>query len=268
MTVCSEAGPTRRTVATLAFSMLATLLVARAARADEPATAADGSDEPGLASGASLLGGGYSTFLHGPLAGRRATVFVDGGRDSAAPEWRAGVQGWIPVYGRFSLVAGAAYRGATDAWRPSVGVAVALVRATPTGTSVDLLAQFKTEGFTEPEGEIELTVRASHRFHRASLTFEGSYGQDPEAAERDAELAADASLAAGRFSFGLGARARRDLGGTKVEAIRWDLQAGPHLGFVITRGNFVGVATGVSALDLDGQVMSGVFGVASYALAY
>jgi hypothetical protein len=264
-----------RSEAALGFTTIAALLAVvalapRAAFADEPAAASDeGAPQATSAtSGVQLLGGQYSTFLHGPLAGRRATAFVGGGRDSAAPEWRAAVQGWIPVYGRFSLIGGAAYRGATDAWRPFVGVAVALLEAKPTGTSVDLLAQFKTEGFSEPEGEIELTVRAGHRFHRASLTFEGSYGQDPEAAERDGELAADASFAAGRFSFGLGARARRDLGGSKVEAIRWDVQAGPHLGLVVTPGNFVGVATGVSALELDGQVMRGVFGVASYALAY
>jgi hypothetical protein len=256
----------------LAASMLATLalLVPGSARAEDSKAPPvdDGAGDARLPGGVALLGGHYSSFLHGPLAGGRATVLVDGGRDSAAPEWRAGVHAWIPVYGRFSLVAGAAYRGATDAWRPSVGVAVALVEARPTGTSVDLLAQLKTEGFSEPEGEIELTVRVGHRFRRASLSFEGSYGQDPEAAERDAELAADAQLAAGRFSLGLGARARRDLGGSKVEAIRWDLQAGPHVGFVVTPGSFVDVATGVSALELDGQVMSGVFGVASYALAY
>jgi hypothetical protein len=235
------------------------------ARADE--AAANEAPSTAITSGVDLLGGNYSAFLHGPLGGARATALVGGGWDSAAPEWRAGAQGWLPIYGRFSLVLGASYRGATEAWRPFAGIAVALLTPRPTGTSLDLLVQYKSEGFSEPEGELELTLRAGRKWHSAALALEGSYGQDPEGNERDAEVAADASLSAGRFSLGLGGRGRTDLG-AKHEAVRWDLQAGPHAGVVVFPGHFLGVATGVSVLDLDGDVLSGVFGLATYARSY
>ncbi len=245
---------------------LSSLLLAGVAHANEGEDASPPSEV--AASIDDVLDGNYSTFLHGPVGGQKATVFLDGGWNTASDDLDAGIKGWLPVYGRFSLVLGAGYRGVTDQWRPSLGVAVALVdRGRRDGTALDLLLQFKTEGFSEPEGELELTLRSGYRFSHAAVTLETSYGQDPEANERDGELAADASLLAGRFSFGIGGRGRKNLGG-KQELIAWDVQAGPHAGVVVVPGHYVGVTAGVSALSMNDQTSSGVFGVFSYALAY
>jgi hypothetical protein len=210
----------------------------------------------------------YSTFLNGPTRAGRGAVTIAGGWDAAAQGARADASGWIPVYGRVSLVLGA-HLGESETWRPSAGVAVALWRPASgqAGSLGQLLVQYKAEGFSEPEGELELTLRSGYRWKRASLLAEGSYGQDGEAAERDAELAADASLAFGRISLGVGARGRDGLG-EKQERVAWDLAFGPHLGVVVARGHFIAVTGGWSLMAVDGATRSGVVGMASYGVAY
>jgi hypothetical protein len=213
-----------------------------------------------------VLDADYSSFLHGPLSGQRATMFLSGGWDAALGRARLDVSGWLPLYRRVSVVGGAHY-GAQGTWRPEAGLALSLGDPRRDGLQGHLLVQYRSEGFTEPEGEIELTLRGGLRAQRVSLFAEVSYGQDPEARERDAEVALDATIAWGPLSVGLGARGRDGLG-EKVEAVSWDLTAGPHLGLVVDEGHFLGVTGGLSLLSREGATRAGVLGLASYAVAY
>ena len=230
---------------------------AREVDGDE-ASAGDTSDQ--------AVNGSYSPFLHGPLAGAHVAVSVNGGWDAATGSARADASGWMPLYGRVSMVLGA-HLGASETWRPSAGLAISLWDAGREGSAGQLLLQYKAEGFSEPEGELELTLRSGYRSGIVSLFVEGSYGQDPEAHERDAELATDASLVAGHFSLGVGARGRKGLG-EKQELVAWDLAAGPHLGLLVSEGHFLGVAGGLSLVSIEGETRAGVLGLASYAVSY
>src|SRR5262245_50499867 len=88
---------------------------------------ADTSSGPASTSARDVLGANYSTALHGPLSGGRATVFMSGGWDTALDRARADIDGWLHLYGPLSLTLGAAH-GASDAWRPSAGLAFAFWR--------------------------------------------------------------------------------------------------------------------------------------------
>lgn len=213
-----------------------------------------------------VLDADYSSFLHGPLSGQRATVLLGGGWDVAAGRARADVSAWVPLYRRISAIGGAHY-APDGTWRPEAGIAVALTDPRQGVVQSHLLVQYRAEGFSEPEGEIELTLRGGIRSRRASLFAEASYGQDPEASERDAELAVDATVSWGVLSAGLGVRGRKGLG-EKQEAVSWDLVAGPHLGIVVGEGHFLGVAGGLSLLARQGNTKAGVLGLLSYAVAY
>ena len=241
------------------FLLFVLLLVPALAHADE-------NDERGVSARVEVLDADRSSFLHGPTGGGRASLLLTGGWDAASGSARSDADGWLPVYGRVSLLLGA-HLGASETWRPSLGMAISLVRPRGEGFASDLLVQYKAEGFTEPEGELELTWRAGYRVGGASLHGEASYGQDPEGQERDAELATQATVAWGRLSFGVGARGRKGLG-EKQERVAWDLIAGPHLGVVMSEGHFLGVAGGLSLLSLDGDTRAGAMGLASYAVAY
>jgi hypothetical protein len=244
----------------ISLATIAALLAPAAARAEHDEDTQAGSSVH------DVLDGDYSAFLHGPASGARATLVLSGGWDDASSSARADANGWLPVYGRFSLLLGA-HLGASETWRPSAGVAIALLAPHGEGATLHLVGQFKAEGFTEPEGELELTVRSGYRFAHASLVGEVSYGQDPEGNERDAELATAATFVRGAWSAGLGARARTGFG-RKQERVAWDLVAGPHIGLVVGGGHYVGVGGGLSLLSIDDETRAGALGLASYAIAY
>ena len=86
---------------------------------------------------------------------------------------------------------------------------------------------YKTEGFTEPEGELEALVSFEHTFGAVHASANIAYGQDPEGNERDGELALVAHVEprTGWFIGGT-ARYRDALGSTKESVIR-DGFAGP-----------------------------------------
>jgi hypothetical protein len=234
----------------------------------EGLASADEAGEPTTAVSTSVrdvLGANYSNALHRPLTGGRATLLMSGGWDTSLDRPRAEINGWLHLYGPLSFSLGAAH-GASGAWRPSAGMAVALWRPVRNGPEGHLLVQYKAEGFSEPEGEIELTARGGYRWDSASIFAESSYGQDGEGRERDAELAADVVTTSGAFSLGLGARGRKAFG-EKKEAIRSDLVVAPHAGLIVTEGHFVCVTAGASVVSTEGATRTGVIGLASYAVA-
>jgi hypothetical protein len=110
------------------------------------------------------------------------------------------------------LRGGAVYSNATTRMRPYVTARVQLLREEAHGVDGAFGASFKTEGFTEAEGEVEVFASLSRRVGSTLLVGNLFYGQDPEGNERDGEFRAAAFQHRGRFTLGLDSRLRRAIG--------------------------------------------------------
>lgn len=108
--------------------------------------------------------------------------------------------------------------------RPGVGAGLRWLDGDVTSTAYLF---YKTEGFTEPEGEVEALLSFERAFGTVRTSANVAYGQDPEGNERDAELALIAQVEPRRGWFaGATARYRDALGSTREPVIR-DGFAGP-----------------------------------------
>ncbi|HEY5946118.1 MAG TPA: hypothetical protein VIV40_11535, partial [Kofleriaceae bacterium] len=86
---------------------------------------------------------------------------------------------------------------------------------------------YKTEGFTEPEGEVEALLSFERQLGAVRAGANVAYGQDPEGNERDGELALVAHVEP-RTGWFVGGTARyRDALGSTKEAVIRDGFAGP-----------------------------------------
>lgn len=172
----------------------------------------------------------------------------DGARQAAT--FQSFVQ--AAIYGPLGLRVGAASTGSGRV-APLLGARAQLLNQDRYGVSLAASVFYKTEGFTELEGEIETVLSLSRRWDRWLLVSTLAYGQDPEGHERDAE----ASLA-GLFQvsqaahLGLDARGRFDVGSQRQQLRAAgepldDVQAGPF--FHLALGPVVlSVHAGVSAV--------------------
>jgi hypothetical protein len=157
--------------------------VARAQEAVEPAPRAE---EPALAATAA------GAFLPETLSAQVGSVpmfaYGSGGYDSSrrGPLVDSAVE--AHVWGPFALRFQATYSNDTDKMRPSVAGRVQLLRQDRHGVDGAVTVFFKTEGFTETEGEIETFASIGHQFRQVTLIGDLVYGQDPEGNERDGEL--------------------------------------------------------------------------------
>jgi hypothetical protein len=154
--------------------------------------------------------GGYDTSHRGPL--------IDSAVEAA-------------IWGPFAIRVQATYSNDTDKMRPSVAGRVQLLRQERNGVDGSLTVFFKTEGFTETEGEIETFASVGHRFERLSLVGDLVYGQDPEGNERDGELHAAAFHQHKWLFYGLDSRVRFAIGAQHGRAATtepvFDFIAGP-----------------------------------------
>ena len=142
----------------------------------------------------------------------------------------------------------------SDEPRPGIGAGLRWLDGDITSTAYLF---YKTEGFTEPEGEIELLLSFERQFGAVRAGANIAYGQDPEGNERDGELALVGHVEprTGWFVGGT-ARYRDALGSTKESVIR-DGFAGPTS--TLTLGAFaVSVNAGVAMAQT--QMMSRKFG--------
>jgi len=134
--------------------------------------------------------------------------------------WR--VRGAVRVLDAFS-----------DQPRPGIGAGIRWLDGDTTSTAYLF---YKTEGFTEPEGEIEALASFEHAFGAVHAVANIAYGQDPEGNERDGELALSGQVEP-RTGFFIGGIARyRDALGSSKEAIVRDGFAGPTA--TLTHGAF------------------------------
>jgi len=145
----------------------------------------------------------------------------------------------------------------SDKPRPGVGAGLRWLDGDTMSTAYLF---YKTEGFTEPEGEIEALLSFERAFGAVRASANIAYGQDPEGNERDGELAFVAHLEprTGWFIGGT-ARYRDALGSTKESVIR-DGFAGPTS--TLTLGAFaISVNAGVAMAET--QMTARKFGPAS-----
>lgn len=108
--------------------------------------------------------------------------------------------------------------------RPGIGAGLRWLDGAITSTAYLF---YKTEGFTEPEGEIEALVSFERAFGAVRAGANLAYGQDPEGNERDGELALVAHVEPRTGWFVGGVVRYRDALGTTKEPVVRDGFAGP-----------------------------------------
>jgi len=142
----------------------------------------------------------------------RAFAWGHGGYDSSRKGPVAETAAEVQLWGPLALRGGATYSNDTARMRPSVGLRAQFLRQETSGIDGAISVFFKTEGFTEAEGEIETFVSVGHVFDRTAVMGDLVYGQDPEGNERDGELRASVIRSIGRFAVGADSRVRSALG--------------------------------------------------------
>jgi hypothetical protein len=150
--------------------------------------------------------------------------------------------------------------------RPSLGARIRLLRESGARPGVALGVFYKSEGFTEPEGEIEGVLAVSTHVGRLGLLANLVYGQDPEGRERDGEAGAAATIGLrDRWLLGFDTRARLNLAPSstarsgKPALPRFDWLAGP-LAMCRLGPTFLAAQVGIAMTDLD-EIRVGGFGL-------
>lgn len=209
-----------------------------AARADEPAIASKLADDGAFASGPYRAADrGSFVAVASTLDGSRST-----GRASVDALGEAHLVGPLRLTARVANVFG-------ERARPGIGAAVRLLDERGSGIAASVYLQYKTEGFAEPEGELEGAIAIAKRLGSVRTSLAIAYGQDPEGNERDGELAIAAQLAVRTDLFaGVVARYRDALGSTK-EAIARDGFGGATATLALAGHLAVSVAAGIAFVD-------------------
>ena len=150
-------------------------------------------------------------------------VSVSSDFDGAASAVRVSALGEVNLTGRLR----AAVRLLdvfSDKPRPGIGAGLRWLDGALTSTAYLF---YKTEGFTEPEGELEAVLSFERRFGAVATSANLAYGQDPEGNERDGELALVAHVEPRPGWFVGGTAHYRDALGSTKEAVVRDGFAGP-----------------------------------------
>jgi hypothetical protein len=228
------------------------------------------------ASSPALTAAADGAFLPQTLSARigRVPVFAfgSGGYDSSRTGPLADSAVEVEIWGPFAIRAQTTYSNDTARMRPSIAGRVQLLRQERHGVDGALTVFFKTEGFTETEGEIETFASVGHRFENLSLIGNLVYGQDPEGNERDGEVRAAAFHQTGRFVLGLDSRVRFAIGTQHGRAAttepKFDFVGGP-VATVAAGPIGVFAEVGPSAFQLAGNPLrAGVVVVAGLGAAY
>jgi hypothetical protein len=154
------------------------------------------------------------------------------------------LNGEIAIYGPLRLVLRVDSIFGEKA-RPGIGGAVQFLKERDQGVDASLYVAFKTEGFTETEGEIESVVSFAKQMGDVHGTLNLAYGQDPDNVERDGELALGLHIEPLRGLFtGLVGRYRDALGsnGDKGTGIIRDALGGVAATYAIGRFGVTGSA--------------------------
>jgi hypothetical protein len=157
--------------------------------------------------------GGFAPFsMPARVGGTQAFASGFSGYDSSRKGPLAEVAAEVHIWGPVALRGGAIYSNDTDRMRPSVGVRAQFLRQDSHRVDGSLGVFFKTEGFTETEGEIETFASVGRAFDKFTVVGNLVYGQDPEGNERDGEFRAAIFRQVGRLVLGIDSRARPAIG--------------------------------------------------------
>jgi hypothetical protein len=219
---------------------------------------------------------GDGSFLPETLSARvgslRAFGFGSAGYDSSrrGPVIDSGVE--AGVWGPFALRFQATYSNDTERMRPSIGGRAQVLRQEKHGLDGAITLFFKTEGFTETEGEIETFASIGRRFERFSIVGDLVYGQDPEGNERDGEVHAALFHQHRWLMYGLDSRVRFAIGTQRGRAATtepiFDFIGGP-VAMAATGIGALFAQVGPSAFQLDhGRTELGIAALAGLGAAY
>lgn len=160
------------------------------------------------------------THATGPArASMAATATLDGASHSSPVDLNGEIQVWGPV--RLVLRVDNVFASGKDRAHPGIGAAVQLLDEGKHGVASSAYFSYKTEGFTEAEGELEALVAFGKQLGAVHGTLNLAYGQDPEGAERDGEAAIGLHIepmhglytgVVGRFRDALGSNGDRATG--------------------------------------------------------
>jgi hypothetical protein len=185
---------------------------------------------------------------------QRGYVIAFGGYDFARRSAQFEARAEVSILPWLAVLGGPVYTQHPEQFRPSLGVRAQALSQPDQGIDLGFGVTYRPEGFTEAEGEIELSVAVARRFGRLGTFANLVYGQDPEATERDGELRlAGLYTIAAAVQAGLDARLRIDLGSEESEphaeeGAHWDAVFGPTASFA-TGGFATFVQVGMSVVD-------------------
>jgi hypothetical protein len=168
----------------------------------------------------------------------------------AANKTTVDINGEVQVWGPVRLVL--RVDNVFDTARPGIGAAVQFLDEGRHGVAASGYFQYKAEGFTEPEGELEALLAFGKQLGSVHGTLNLAYGQDPEGNERDGEVALGMHVEATRGLFaGVLGRYRDALGsnGDKATGILRDVLGGATATYLIGNFGVTGVA-GISGVEV------------------
>jgi hypothetical protein len=177
----------------------------------------------------------------------------------------------LHVWGAFSMRGGASYAELQGSLRPTFGVVWQALRHEAHYIDLALSVDYRPEGFTEPEGEVETIAAVGLPVGPLVLVLSAAYGQDPEGNERDTEarlaivgdvakrviLGADSRLRVAIASPASGPDAGRD----------YDVVMGPFVSVAHSSWALTG-QIGLSTLALDTGTETGAMATLCLAYAY
>jgi hypothetical protein len=249
---------------------LSSLALASVARAQEDTTQFNEPESP------APVAVGDGSFLPETLSARVGSLQVygygSGGYDSSrrGPLVDSAVE--ARVWGPFALRFQATYSNDAEKMRPSLAGRVQLLRQEKHGVDGALTVFYKTEGFTETEGEIEMFASLGRRFQQVTVIGDLVYGQDPEGNERDGEVRAAAFHQHRWLMYGVDSRLRFAIGtqhghAATIESV-FDFFGGPVVMAAAGPGA-VFAQLGPSAFELDHSAMRvGVAAMVGIGAAY
>jgi hypothetical protein len=192
-----------------------------------------------------------------------------GGYDSTRRTGIFGTDLEARILGPVALRLGTEYSPDTARMRPSVGLRVAILSELKNGLDLAAGIRYRSEGFTETEGEIEGALAIGARIRSLMLLGNLAYGQDPEGRERDGELRfALLTRLGSRVLVGLDSRARLNLasnGAGPNGEPRFDAVGGPAatvvvgpVGLLLNGGGSVVQLSGGDPIHYGAYVMGGL----------
>lgn len=160
-----------------------------------------------------------------PVSTRRLVAAVSSGYETSANAGEGTMALLLGLGEHVHILGSMEWSIRTNALRPTLGIGVSTGR--DRGGFVGRLA-YRSEGFSEPEGEVEVTCVGQLRFGRGSLLEASAvYGQDLDGAERDVEQGFSASVPHSFFArVGIAERARFSLPSISRAGDAWDARIG------------------------------------------